>query len=346
MSKKTTTIKTISHEMGLSVSTISKALNGYADISENTRKHVLEVAAQMGYIPNMMARNLVKQVSNVVGLIIPDIETSIYGELFKSIQIASRLNGINLFLCDSNRDRSLEIEYVRTIIESQAMGLIIAPQSDHIEHIKDMVADRIPVVYVGGKVESKQENFVSSDNWSGTLIAMKYLFDLGHRDIVVLSDNKNSASCRQRIQGYERFMREQNLTVRTIIEQKPSRYGKESGYVQTLELIRNKKLPTAIFAVKDLVAVGVIQALAENGITVPHDISVMGYDDISLAALPMLNLTTIAQPKQEMGEHAMRILLERIGDYNVSDKSHYFAHPKLVERTSCVSPSHFFSKTF
>ena len=86
--------------------------------------------------------------------------------------------------------------------------------------------------------------------------------------------------------------------------------------------------------------------MAENGITVPHDISVMGYDDISLAALPMLNLTTIAQPKQEMGEHAMRILLERIGDYNVSDKSHYFAHPKLVERTSCVSPSHFFSKTF
>lgn len=323
--------------MGLSVSTVSKALNGYPDISEKTRKRVLDVSVAMGYIPNLMARNLVKQVSNVVGVIIPDIETSIYGEIFKSLQVASRANDINLFLCDCNRNLELEKEYVRTIIEGQAMGLIIAPQTSGIEHIKDMVAGRIPVVYVGGKVESKDENFVSSDNLDGAKLAVEHLLSLGHRDIVLVSDNQHSASCQKRIQGYAQLLKERGLPIRTVINQNPDQYGQESGYTLTKELIRRGKLPTAIFAVKDLVAVGVIQALSEAGLRIPEDVSVMGYDDISLASLPMLSLTTIAQPKREMGEQAMRILLERVNNYDLSEKSHYFAHPQLIERNSCRS---------
>lgn len=334
---RATTIKTISQQMGLSVSTVSKALNGYPDISEATRKRVLDVSVEMGYIPNLMARNLVKQVSNVVGVIIPDIETSIYGEIFKSLQMAARANDISLFLCDCNRNLDLEKEYVRTIIESQAMGLIIAPQTGEIDHIKNMVADRIPVIYVGGKVESEDENFVSSDNLTGARLGVEYLLSLGHHDIVLMSDNRDSVSCQKRIQGYEQLMKQQGLPNRTIINQNKDIYGQESGYLLTKELIRRDRLPTAIFAVKDLVAVGVIQALTEEGIKVPEDVSVMGYDDIVLAALPMLELTTIAQPKQEMGEQAMRILLERVNNYDLSEKSHYFAHPRLVKRSSCRS---------
>ncbi len=329
------TIKTISHAMGISVSTVSKALNGYSDISEETRNRVVAVASEMGYIPNMMARNLVKQVSNVVGVIIPDIETSIYGEIFKSIQVASRANDINLFLCDCNRDLALEREYVRSILESQAKGLIIAPCTSKIGHIKDMVADRLPVVYVGGKVEDEQETFVSSDNASGARFAVEYLVDLGHTNIMMLNDTQTSVSCSKRVSGYEQTMREHGLQPHVLLSRNENLSAMECGYQLTKKILQDPHRPTALFAVKDTVAIGALQALNEAGVRVPQDMSVVGYDDIAMSSLPMINLTTIAQPKKEMGERSMQLLLNCVESGRPDIPEHFYAHPSLVVRASC-----------
>lgn len=329
------TIKMIAGEIGYSISTVSKALNDYPDIGEKTRRKIIEKATQMGYVPNLMARSLVKKSSHIISVIVPDIATSIYGEIFKSLQYSCRDREINLFLCDCDRNLELEIEYVKAALENQVMGIIIAPLSSDISHIRTIVSDRIPVVYVGGKVCDVRENFVSSDNTRGAEYGMEYLFSLGHRDIVAITDDGSSISCMKRIQAYENKMISMHLKPRVLISGKREADVQKTGYLLAKELIASKHFPTAIFAVKDLLAVGVIHALQENGIRVPEDVSILGYDDISIAALPMLELTTVAQPKKEMSEHALRILLEQVEGLNAIPKSNYYSHPQLVVRKSC-----------
>lgn len=329
------TIKMISQHMGYSVSTISKALNGYPDIGESTRKHIIETATQMGYVPNLMARSLVKKTSHIISVIMPDIATSIYSEIYKSIQHSCRVNNLNVFLCDCDRNLELEIEYVKVALENQVMGILIAPLSDDISHIRSLVSDRIPVVYLGGKVNDARENFVSSNNTYGAELGMDYLFSLGHRRITAITDDGSSLSCLRRIEAYAGKMDAHHLEKHILISESREDNVQKTGYLLTKKLIASHSIPTAIFAVKDLLAVGVMQALNESGIRVPEDVSILGYDDISLAALPMLELTTIAQPKKEMGDNALRILLEQVEKQGMIPKSNYYAHPQLVVRKSC-----------
>lgn len=331
----TVTIKMISQRMGYSVSTVSKALNGYSDIGESTRTRIIETATEMGYVPNLMARSLVKKTSHIVSVIVPDIATSIYSEIYKSIQYSCLSKSINVFLCDCDRNVELEIEYVKAAIENQVMGILIAPLSNDISHIRSIVSDRIPVVYLGGKVHDVRENFVSSNNYRGSEIGMDYLFSLGHRNIVAITDDGSSLSCLRRIEAYEQKMASLHLEKRVLISERREDNVQRTGYLLAKKLLKSHTLPTAIFAVKDLLAVGVIQAMQEQGIRVPEDISILGYDDISIASLPMLELTTIAQPKKEMGDHALRILLEQLNGSPPIPKGNYHAHPTLVIRKSC-----------
>lgn len=335
----TVTIKTVSQQLGLSVSTVSKALNGYSDISPDTRQRIIEAAQKLGYMPNQVARNLVKKTTNTVGVIIPDIATSIYGEIFRSLGEAARASGVNLFLCDTNRNKELEKVYVRNILETQAMGMIVAPISSDITHINELVQNRIPVVYIGGKVETDNENFVSSNNIVGANMAMDYLFSLGHSDIAALSDNDESVSCQSRVRGYSEAMKRRGMLPRILIERNRKLSAQESGYALARHLLTQPKLPTAVFAIKDMVAVGVIQAFNEAGLSVPDDISVIGYDDILVSSIPMLSLTTVAQPKREMGEVALEILLDRVKNNRDGKRCHHYAQPMLIERKSCARPA-------
>ena len=329
----TVTMKTLAAELGLSLSTISKALNDYPDVGRETRSMVLKAARQMGYMPNQMARNLAKRTNNTVGVIIPDIATSIYGEIFRSIGEAARNNGVNLFLCDTQRSEELERSYVRNLLETQVMGIIIAPNSDRISHISELTRGRVPVVYVGGKVEDPREHFVSSGNLEGGKMAVDYLCSLGHQNIVMLSDNSVSPANRKRMAGYARQMRSHGLKPRIVVNRKPGRDILASGYQMMKQLIRDG-LPTAVFAVKDMLAVGMLQALSEAGLHVPEDLSIVGYDDSFVSALPMINLTTLAQPKRGMGEMAMEILLE-LSRGRAAEKFHRYLQPALVKRGSC-----------
>lgn len=327
------TIKTIAKELGLSVSAVSKALNDYSDINPETKARVAQKAGELGYSPNILARSLVKKTSNFVGVVIRDI-TTVYGEMFTALNNTARRNGINLILYDSGRDPEQERLCIQNLLDSMAMGIIIAPISSDVSNIRKMCKGRVPVVYMGGRVTDERENFVATDGDISTGIALNYLIGLGHRKIALISDWNGVNAGGGKVGAYRSKM--QYLDLPELIYAEP---GDNSdlvtlGYQQAKRAIESRQGITAMFAVKDMMAIGAMNAVKEAGLHVPDDISVIGSDGINASALPMVDLTTVSQPREEMAEEIIRILLRHAEDPSLPAE-HYLVHPLLHERGSC-----------
>lgn len=330
------TIKTIAKLAGVSSAAVSKALNGHSDISDETKNKILKISKEIGYTPNAIARSLVTQKSNTIGLLIPNISTPIYAEIFKGLDNGARELGYSLFLCNTNDDIEIERDYVRNLMEKRVNGIIIAPVSENIDDIVDITRNSIPVIYIGGKVSDNMNNYVIVDNLYGSRLATEYLIQLGHKDIYMLTYNKDTKTNRDRIAGYRAVMLENKIDPKVFIyHENCSR--RECGYRQTIKLIESEDIPTAIFASNDMVALGVMEAALEKGLKIPDDISLIGYDDIVYASLPTIKLTTISQPKFEMGVLAIDLLFKMMNNFNVNDKHRRIVKPKLVIRNTCKS---------
>lgn len=327
------TIKTIARELGLSVSAVSKSLNNYDDINPQTKARVMEKAAELGYSPNMMARSLVTRTSNFVGVVLRDIST-VYGEMFKALNAVARKHNLNLILYDTNRDPELEKACIQNLIDSMAMGIIVAPVSEDVSTICGMCEGRMPVVFLGGRVADNQRNYVAADSLLGAEAALDYLISLGHRNIALICDSLESASRNAKVRVYRE-------KVRTLGSQEHIFYESErtgdiigAGYRQAKRMLSSGTHISAVFVVKDIMAIGAIQAITEAGLRVPEDISVIGYDGIDCAALPTIELTTIAQPRQEMAERVIEILRRHVEDPSLPPE-HTYIRPVLIARKSC-----------
>ena len=331
--QKPVTIKTIAKEMGLSVSAVSKALNGYSDINTETKARIARKAAEMGYSPNIMARSLVKKSSNFVGIVIRDI-SSVYGEMFKALNDVAREKGLNLILYDTNRDAGQELVCVQNLIDSMAMGIIIAPVSGNVSEITKLCRGRVPVVFLGGHVTDNNENFVASDGDIGAGIAMDHLIEQGHRDIALICGRIRPDAEDRKVAAYKAKMKGLGLPERIFSETGSGIDLITSGYRQMNRILESDQSVSAVFAVKDMMAIGAMKAIREAGLRVPEDISVIGYDGIDAAALPMIDLTTVAQPREEMAEQIISILTRHVED-DTLPAEHFFARPVLMERRSC-----------
>lgn len=341
--QKPVTIKTIAKEMKLSVSAVSKALNDYSDINPETKERVLKKAAEMGYSPNLMARSLVKRTSNFVGIVIRDV-ASVYGEMFKALHDAARARGLNVILYDTNRDAEQERVCVQNLIDTMALGIVAAPVSGDISGIKRLCRGRAPVVYLGGRVTDERENFVASDGEAGARMALDHLAEQGHRGIALVCDSLNTASRASKLSAYQEKMRALGQTEMIFSDAKSDDLI-AAGYRQGQKMLASGRRITAVFVSKDRMAIGVMQAVREAGLRIPEDISVIGYDGIEAAALPMIGLTTVAQPREEMAEKIMDILV-RHAENDTLPPEHFFARPVLTVRKSCGIAYDFQQKKF
>ncbi|MCR5732660.1 MAG: LacI family transcriptional regulator [Sphaerochaetaceae bacterium] len=331
---KHVTIKTIAKEMNLSVSAISKALNNYSDINESTKEAIVAKALELGYAPNMIARNLVKNSSNSIGIVVRDSAT-IYGELLKPLSEVALDRNLTIVMGDSNRSLEREMSHVRAMIESRVMGLVVVPVGKDVEEIESAVANRFPVVYLGGHVTDVNKNFVAIDSDDGVVQAVDYLYKLGHRNIALVADAKSTASTKMKLLAFKREMKKRGLEPNIFIDTLDDGNLNRAGRAQVEQILSSGKPFTAIFAVKDMLAAGVMQALKDNNLSVPEDISVIGYDGADVSSFPMINLTTIAQPKAEIAKLILDIILSHQRAKGEKGPVHYFVKPNLIERNSC-----------
>ena len=331
------TIKDIARLSGVSVATVSRALNDASEISEDTRDRVLRICREQGYRTNLLARSLISSRTNVLGLILPDISNPFHAALSLSIETCAREQGYQVMLC-SGRPGDGKIEGLFEFLIGQRVdGVLLSSASDQARELLHRYQDTLPAVLLGAcapEASGIRINSVSTDNFVGGRMAAEYLYTLGHREVFYLGLRPGSATHTLRHLGFCTAARELGLAVRTV-ENPTSASTISSGYQMARSVLEQPFSQTAVFAASDAVALGMIQVADELGIPIPERLSVLGFDNIEYAALPNIRLSTLSHNSPTMARAAVHLLLELIDSDSRGEYTTKFITPTLLRRATC-----------
>lgn len=305
------TLKDIAQETGFSLSTVSRALGNKPDVNPTTLEIILDAAGRLGYRPNKLARNLRLSTTKTIGVIIADISNPYFGALVKGIEQGARSAGNSVILLDTNEDYNLEEEAVSVLLEEQVAGVILTPTQHDAGTVTRLLQAGIPVVLASRRFPSVKTSYVVTDDVHGGELATEHLIALGHRRIAMINGPMRISSASERYEGYRRAMSSHGLPIAEALLLAGST-SIEDGYEAARSLLSRSPVPTAVFTFSDFVAFGVMKAIREGGLSVPKDISVVGYDDNEFASCLETPLTTVQVPKAQLGMEAARVLQGQI----------------------------------
>ncbi len=334
--KKRATIGDVARLAGVSTATVSRVIHTPDLVSDSTRKAVHGAINQTNYTLNLAARNLRQQRSNAIVVLVPDIGNTFFSEILAGIERVASATGKTILIGHTAHSLLREEKYLDALLNSQADGALLLNG-----HLPDVVADkvrktprnRLPIVSVSEALADQIVPHVGIDNVSAAQTATQYLLDHGHRRILHLRGPHSNILTRQRLAGYRRAMKAADLEVsqEMVLD---GTFTIESGIAAAATLIERGTLPDAVFCANDEMAIGLMSHLATHGTRIPQDLSVVGFDNIAFSGTAQPALTTIHQPRGEIGERATEILLGLIdGDTQFDDIVETLpAH--LVERGS------------
>ena len=328
------TIKDIAKAANVSYATVSRALSGSPEIGEATRERILKICDEMKYIPDSVARSMVKRRTNILGVVTASINNPFMSELIERVEISAREHGYSLMVCNSSYDLQLEKRQYSLLLGRRVDGIIVIPAGRDTAENLSGYPSRIPVVYVSENLQDGEQSYVAIDNDCGARMGVEYLHSLGHKRILYLGRRSGSLTHKLRADGVISACQKYGMEVNFKDNVDFGKTSSEVGYVLAKEYFENPSDETAIFCATDALAIGTMRAADEKGIRIPEDISVLGFDNISFSGLPRIGLTTVEQPKADMAAAAVEIILERI-ESDVVDHECKIVTPRLVERTSC-----------
>jgi LacI family transcriptional regulator len=330
------TILDVARESGVSYSTVSRALSGFSFVKEATREKVLQAAARLGYVTNVQASSLAGGKTRIIGLLVPGLDNGYIGEIVSGIDEEIAKVNYDLMLFTTRRRTGREALYVNAISNGLSDGMIlIVPLLDP-EYLAALRAHDFPYVLIDQADPSNLSDTIEATNWQGAYDATKYLIELGHRRIGFIKGFRAIHSAVDRFEGYKAALTDYDIPFdETLVAE--GDFFNPSGYAAAQTFLQLNPRPTAIFSSNDLMALGVMQALGEQGIRIPQDMSLMGFDDIPQAAMVHPKLTTIRQPLDQMGRVAVRLLLEQIENAGHPDRTarRVTLATHLIERESC-----------
>jgi len=307
MSLQRPTIHDVASRAGMSKSLVSLALSGSPKVSESSRRRILRAAQELGYRPNAAARSLAANRSRTIGVLILDLHNPVFAEILDAVQAEVRQHSFSMMLVSGGEDAALEKTEIGTLQEFQIEGLILISHQLPADFLTQ-VASEVPTVTVTrSDISIAGMDTVSNDDVAGASLAVDHLVSLGHTRITHLDGGDNPVS-HLRAQGYREAMARHGLESHTT--QVSGGLSDQAGYLAAQKALGSS--PTALFVANDFSAMGAIAAVEEAGLDVPGDISIIGYDGISLGGLRSVNLTSVAQPLAELGRLAATRLLERI----------------------------------
>ncbi len=311
------TIKDIAKAAGVSHTTVSRALRGHAAISKETAGRIRQIADELGYVPNSVARGLKTNRSGALGVIVRRIVDPYFSEVLSGIEETLYAEGYSLFLAASNRDPDREEAIVRAMSERRVDGVIICSTQVGEAHRQQLERFGVPTVLINNQAAEDITHSVYHDDAFGSSQLTKHLLKLGHTRIAYMSNVRGGRTTEERKQGYAEEIRKHGLLLRPEYIVNGSNGLAEGGAVGTIELLDLAEPPTAIVCYNDVMAIGSIRTMVEAGLRIPEDCSVTGFDNIELAAYTNPPLTTFDQPKYELGRQAalmMLRLLDKQGD--------------------------------
>ncbi len=308
------TIKDIARELGISPSTVSRALKDHPDISKDTKKAVNELADKLNYQPNIVALNLRQKKTNTIGVIIPEVVHFFFSTVISGIEDVAYSAGYNVILAQSNESYMRELAHVKALFNSRVDGMLLSlsRETTNFDHVESIISKGVPIVFYDRMYNSPTSSKVIVDDYAGAKEAVNHLVAQGCKRIAHIVGAPNLIISIDRLRGYKDALKENNIEIKDELIVHSDSGTFEEGKKLTEKLLSSKIAIDAIFCNNDPLAMGAMVAIKEKGLKIPHDIAVVGFSNWFFGELMEPALTTIDQPGFEMGQEAARLLIRQI----------------------------------
>ena len=332
---KETTLKEIAETLGISITTVSKALKNYPDVSEKTRKAVLALAEELSYTPNSFAVNLRTKESKTIGLIIPEVVHHFFSNVINGIIAEAEKNGYLVIILQSNESLELEKKQVALLINKRVDGIImsLSNESNNDLHIKEILRKEIPFVQFDKISKLIPSSKVIINDQKAAMEAVQHLIDKGCRKIAHIRGPENPQNAIDRFIGYKKALEKNGIPYDSKLVYTCKNVTFDEGFEFAKQIVEEHPDVDGIFVITDLVAVGVLAYFNEKGIQVPNQIAVIGFSNWFMSQVITPKLSTVDQPSYEMGVAAFSLLLEEM----ICRKDEKTFNPRTIElKTSII----------
>ena len=337
------TLRHIAESLGLSVNTVSRALAGKGDISARTRRLVQAEAQRIGYVPNSLARSLVLGSAMTLGLVITTPSNPFYAQLIQGVEVQGRKHGYSLLLLVTDESEAIEERAVESLLRAAVDGVLAVPVQGGADPWARLAAAGIPLVLVNRDLPGGRHDFVGIDYEQGAYDATVHAIGAGARRIWMLEEDLPITTIAGRVAGFRRAMAEAGLAVPDgAVRSVPTRrhesaalpWQPQESYVVAQEIVERADRPDAVLVGNDYFALGLYRALAERGLRVPEDMTVLGYGDFPFSGFLTPPLTSVRLPAYEVGASAVDLLVERVRDRSSAPAQKRLLRPDLLVRAS------------
>lgn len=330
-----TTIKDVARAAGVSVATVSRALNGAENVTAETRQRVQSAAADLRFTPSSAARSLITRRTHTVGALLPDLYGEYFSELIRGVDLKARARGLHLLVSSSHGDAREAASALRAM-HGRVDGLLV--MSPHIDTaaLAANLPQGLPVVLINTRLPEEGMASFAVDNHGGAYAMTRHLISRGHRQVAFIAGPENNYEAQERLRGYRSALADLLPGAAELVL--PGDFTEESGWRAGSEIATLAQRPDAVFCGNDMMAIGCLAALAEAGVRVPHDIALAGFDDIPMARYASPPLTTVRVRIAELGSLALDRLASAIENPGRSAAQHQTLRAELVVRQSCSPP--------
>ncbi|AIU78456.1 MULTISPECIES: catabolite control protein A [Bacillus] len=323
------TIYDVAREANVSMATVSRVVNGNPNVKPTTRKKVLEAIDRLGYRPNAVARGLASKKTTTVGVIIPDISSIFYSELARGIEDIATMYKYNIILSNSDQNLEKELHLLNTMLGKQVDGIVFMGGNITDEHVEEFKRSPVPIVLAASVEEQGETPSVAIDYEQAIYDAVKLFIDKGHRDIAFVSGPMQEPINRsKKLQGYKRALEEAAIPFNEQFAAEGD-YTYDSGMEALQSLMGLDRKPTAILSATDEMALGIIHAAQDQGLSIPDDLDIIGFDNTRLSLMVRPQLSTVVQPTYDIGAVAMRLLTKLMNKEPVEE--HIVELPHRIE---------------
>ena len=333
------TIVDIARKANVSIATVSRVMNGTGQVSEKTRKKVQKVIDENHYVPNSVARSLVMKSTRIFGVIVADILNPFYAEIIRSIQDEVDKAGYSIITCNSDEDMEKEKQCIQMLMEKHVDAIILAGGRGKGEFFNAHVhaaARQVPVVLVNEHLDGENIYSIVCNKKKGAFLGVNYLLELGHEKIAMITGYEDYKPSIEKLNGYKKALKEAGIPFRKEYVTYGD-YHPDGGSKNVRDLMELPNQPTAILAANDLMAMGAVRTLCDMGYRVPEDVSVVGFDDITMNQYFMPALTSIRQEMRLQGQMAVE-LLNQLFREETGIRKKQVVEPTLVIRNTCAAP--------
>ncbi|MBM2842051.1 MAG: LacI family transcriptional regulator [Bacteroidetes bacterium] len=328
-----TTIKDVAREAGVSIATVSRVFNNVAVVDEDTRKNVRHVARRLKYVPSALGRSLSTKRTDAIGLLLPDLFGEFFSEVLRGCDQTAQQSHYHLVVSSSHNSKG-EIQAALTMMRGRVDGLIIMSPHIDAETLNENLPQTLPVVLLNCYVETNGFDSLNIDNYGGAYAMVKHLLSHGHQQVAVIKGTEKNFDASERLRGYRKAMQEAGMTPDPQLEF-AGNFTEAGGYDAVKGILSRSTRPTAIFACNDSMAIGALSALRDEGVQVPGEIALAGFDDVPIASYLTPSLTSVHVGIHRLGVRAIETALHAVLEKNRHHKQQVVLGTELRLRKSC-----------